>query len=147
MIKFLDQDQNENVVECSEEEEHDTFHNHCTSSNETALISGVSNTVENENIIVAPGQRKSQFRLLMTSLVKSWHFPSYFHMVSLGIKLNVIYLFPQLSVWIIDCSITHKFTQIFADDADYIFSTRSVIEQQYLSSSINTAIKKLKPWV
>ena len=97
MIKFLDQDQNENVVECSEEEEHDIFHNHCTSSNETALISGVSNTAENENIIVAPGQGKSQFQLLMTSLVKSWHFP-YFHMVSLGIKLNVIYQFPQLSV-------------------------------------------------
>ena len=38
MIKFLDEEQNENVVEYSEEEEHDTFHNHCTSSNETALI-------------------------------------------------------------------------------------------------------------
>ena len=41
MIKFLDEDQNENEVKCSEEEEHDTFHNHCTSSSETALISEV----------------------------------------------------------------------------------------------------------
>ena len=44
-MKFLDEDQNENVVKCSEEKEHDTFHNHCTSIN--------------ENLTVAPGQGKS----------------------------------------------------------------------------------------
>ena len=29
-IIFLDEDQNENVGECREEQEHDTFHNQCT---------------------------------------------------------------------------------------------------------------------
>ena len=43
IIKFLNEEQNENVVERSEEEEHDTCQNHCTSSNETALISEVPN--------------------------------------------------------------------------------------------------------
>ena len=56
MIKFLDEEQNKNVIKCGEEEDHDTFHNHCFSSNETALISGVPNTVENENLIIVPGQ-------------------------------------------------------------------------------------------
>ena len=48
MIKFLDEEQNKNVIKGSEEEDHDTFHNHCFSSNKTALISGVPNTVDRD---------------------------------------------------------------------------------------------------
>ena len=35
--------------------------------------------------------------------------------------------------------------QYFASDADYIFSARSVYEQQHLRSSINFAMHKIKP--
>ena len=38
-----------------------------------------------------------------------------------------------------------NYTQRFAGDAGYIFFARSVIEQYYLSSSINIAMKNLKP--
>ena len=81
MIILLHEDQNEKVVESNEEEEHDTIHNHCTISNDT---------VENKNLILAPGQGKTQFQFLMTSFAKSCHLRTYFQMVNLGIKLNVI---------------------------------------------------------
>ena len=90
MIILLHEDQNEKVVESNEEEEHDTIHNHCTISNDTGLISEVPNTAENENLILAPGQGKTQFQFLMTSFAKSCHLRTYFQMVNLGIKLNVI---------------------------------------------------------
>ena len=97
MIKLLDKEQNENVVEYSEEEEHDTFHNHCTSSNETVLISEVPNTVENEDFIVAPGQGKSPNSVFNDKFCEELNFPTYSQMLNLGTKLIVIYRFPQLS--------------------------------------------------
>ena len=51
MIKFLEKEQNKDVLACSEEEEqHTCFYNHCSSSNEAPLTSEVPNTVENENL-------------------------------------------------------------------------------------------------
>ena len=105
MIKFLDEEQNENVVECSKEEEHDTIYNHCTSSNETALISEVPNTVENEDLIV---EGKNPISVFNDKFCKELAFPYLFPDVNLGIKLDLIYQFPQLSISIREYSIIHK---------------------------------------
>ena len=118
MIKFLDEEQNENVVECSEEEEHDSFHNHSTSSNETALISEVPNTVENENLIVAPGQGKSPISVFNDKFGEELAFPYLFpdgkfgYKVERDIPISPVKYFNQRLL---------NYTQRFAGDADYIF--------------------------
>ena len=118
MIKFLDEEQSENVVECSEEEEHDTFHNHCTRRNETALISEVPNTVENENLIVAPGQGKSPISVFNDKFGEELAFPYLFpdgkfgYKVERDIPISPVKYFNQRLL---------NYTQRFAGDADYIF--------------------------
>ena len=63
---------------CSEEEQHDTFYNNCTSSNETALISEKPNTVENENLIVALRQGKTPVSVLNDKFCEEMTYPFLF---------------------------------------------------------------------
>ena len=41
---------------------------HRTGSNETALVSEISNIINDENVIIAPGQRKSPVSILSVAL-------------------------------------------------------------------------------
>ena len=111
-------------------------------NNETALISEVPNTAENENLIVAPGQGKSQISVFNDKFWEELAFPYLFpdgkfgYKVERDIPICPVKYFNQRLL---------NYTQRFAGDADYIFFARSVIEQHYLSSSINIAMKNLKP--
>ena len=78
----------------------------------------------------------------MTSFGESVYFSTYFLMVNLGIKLNMIYQFPRLCISIRSYSIKHKDLLVMQI---IFFFARSVIEQRYICSSINIAKKKLKP--
>ena len=107
-------------------------------NNETALISEVPNTVENENLIVAPGQGKSPISVFNDKFWQELAFPYLFpdgkfgYKVERDIPICPVKYFNQRLL---------NYTQSFAGDANYIFFARSVIEQHYLSSSINIAIK------
>ena len=108
MIKFLDADQNENVAECREEREHDTFHDHCTSGNETELISEVPNTVENENLIVAPDQEKRPISVLNDNICEELAFLYLFSDSKFGYNVECDIPTSYLSIPIRDYSVIYK---------------------------------------
>ena len=113
-----------------------------STSNETVLVSEVPNIVQNENLIVAPGQGKSPISVFNDSHCEELAFPyllprgRFGYKVDREIPLSPVKYFNQRLL---------NHSQIFASDPDYIFFARSVLEQHYLSSSINIAMHKLKP--
>ena len=102
MIRFLDEDQNEKVVEFSEEEEHDAFHNHRTKSNKTALIS----------------EWKSSISVFNGKFCKELSFPCLFpngkfsYNVECDMPISPVTYFNQRLL---------IYTQGFPGDVDYIF--------------------------
>ena len=72
MINFSENDEHEDVAESihkniiSNETEYgsvdDPLSNHTNGSNETTLVSEIPCIINDENVIIAPGQRKAQFQ-------------------------------------------------------------------------------------
>ena len=113
---------------------------HRVASNETALICEIPNIVEDENLIVAPGQGKTPVPIVNDEFCEELAFPHLFpsgkfgYKVERDIPLSCVKYFNQRLL---------NFKQNFASDADYIFFARSVVEQHHLYSSINIAMQKL----
>ena len=115
---------------------------HRTASNETTLVSDIPNIVNNENIIIAPGQGKTPISVLSDEYREEQAFPYILPTGKFGwnapreIPISPARYFNQRLL---------NFNQRFASDADYKFFARSVYEQYHLRSSINFAMLKIKP--
>ena len=120
----------------------DPLNIHRTASNQTTLVSDISNIVSNENIIIAPGQGKTPVSVLSDEICEEQAFPYLFPTGKFGcnaprdIPISPTRYFNQRLL---------NFNQWFASDADYIFFARSEYEQYHLCSSINFAMHKIKP--
>ena len=138
MINFTDVDfpVNDEIDEISE----DHLSKDRVASNETALISEIPSIVDNENLIVAPGQGKTPVSIASDELCEELAFPYLFPSGKFGYKvdrevsLSPVKYFNQRLL---------NFKQNFASDADYIFFARSVVEQHHLYSSISIAMQKM----
>ena len=115
---------------------------HRTASNEATLVSEIPNIINEENVIISPGQGKKTVSILSDEFSEEQTFP---HLLSKGkfgynsprnIPISPAQYFNQRLL---------NFNQCFASDADYIFFSRSVYEQHHLCSSINFAMHKIKP--
>ena len=115
---------------------------HRTGSNETALVSEFPSIINDENVIIAPGQGKKPVSILTEEFCEEQAFPYLLPKGKFGYKaprdipISPVRYFNQRLL---------SFDQYFASDADHIFFTRSAYEQHYLRSSINFAMHKIKP--
>ena len=135
----------ENINDRSETEfasVEDPLNMHRTASNKTTLVSDIPNIINDENVIIAPGQGKKPASFLRDDFCEEQAFPYVLPKDIIG------YNVPQ------DIPITPSrylnqrllnFNQYLASDADYIFFAWSVYEQRYLRSSINFTMHKIKP--
>ena len=104
------------------------------------MVSEIPNIVENENLIVAPGQGKTPVAIANDEFCEELAFPYLFPSGEFGYKverepgLSPVKYFNQRLL---------NFKQNFASDADYIFFARSVVEQHHLYSSLNIAMQKM----
>ena len=111
-------------------------------SNETALVSEVPALIDDENIIIAPGQGKTPLSLLNDEFCEELAFPyllpngKFGYNVKRDIPITPVRYFNQRLL---------NYHQTFASDPDYIFFARSLYEQYLLRSSINVAMHKIKP--
>ena len=105
-------------------------------------MSEIPNVIDEENVIIVPGQGKTPVSNLNDKFCEEQAFP---HLLRIGkfgfnaprnIPISAARYFNQRLL---------NFNQCFASDADYIFFTRSVYEQHHLRSSINFAMHKIKP--
>ena len=91
---------------------------HRTASNETTLVSDIPNIVNNENIILAPGQEKTPVSVLNDEFCGEQTFPYLLPIGKFGynaprdIPISPARYFNQRLL---------SFNQWFASDADYIF--------------------------
>ena len=113
-----------------------------TGSNETALVSEVPSIINDENVIIAPGQGKKAVSILSDEFCEEEAFSYLLPKGKFGYKAS----------WYIPISPAQYFNQsllnfnlCFGSDAHYIFFVRSVYEQHHLHSSINFTIHKIKP--
>ena len=115
----------------------DPLNKHRTGSNETALVSEIPNIINDENIIIVPGQGKNPVSILSDQFYEEQAFPYLLSKGKFGYKaprdipISPAQYFNQS---LLNCN------QCLASDADFIF-----FEQQQLCSSINFALHKIKP--
>ena len=91
---------------------------HRTVLNETALVSEVPYIINDENVIIAPGQGKKPVAILNDEFFEEQAFPFLLPKGKFGYKAPRD--IPISPAW--------YFNQHFASDADYIFFARSVYE-------------------
>ena len=115
---------------------------HRTGSNETALVLEIPSIINDEYVIIAPGQGKKTASTLDDEFCEEQAFPYHLPKGKFGYKaprdipISPAQYFNQRLL---------NFNQYFASDADYIFFARLVHEQHHLLSSINFAMQKIKP--
>ena len=113
-----------------------------TTSNGTTLVSEIPNTINEENVTIAPGQGKIPVSVLRDEFCEEQAFP---HLLPKGkFGYNVPRDIPLSPAWYFNQRLLN-FDQYFASDADYIFFVRSVCEQYHLRSTFNFAMHKIKP--
>ena len=110
----------------------DPLNMHRTVSNETILVSEIPNIINEENLIFAPEQEKTQVSILGDKFYEEQAFPCLFPTV------KFLHNTPR------DIPVSQYFNQYFPSDADYIFFAKSVCEQHHMRSSINFAMHKIK---
>ena len=98
--------------------------------------------MNNENIIITPGQRRKRVSVLKDESCEEQVFPYLLPTGKFG--YNTPRDIPKTPARYFNQRLL-KFNQWFASDADYIFFARSVYEQYHLRSSINFAMHKIKP--
>ena len=100
-----------------------------TASNGTTLVSEIPNTINEENVTIAPGQGKIPVSVLRDEFCEEQAFP---HLLPKGkFGYNVPRDIPLSPAWYFNQRLLN-FDQYFASDADYIFFVRSVCEQYHL---------------
>ena len=105
-------------------------------------VSEIPNIINDENVIIAPGQGRTLVSILRDEFCEQQAFPhllpngKFGYNVPRDIPLSLARYFNQRLL---------NFNQYFASDADYIFFSRSVYEQHHLRSTINFAMHKIKP--
>jgi len=119
----------------------DPLNTYRTPANETLLIPETPNImIDAENAIIAPGEGKSPYSLLMDDHCEELAHPHLFptgkfgYKVERDVNLSPSKYFNQRLL---------NYTQKFASDADYIFFAHQVIQQLKLKSQINIAMKKV----
>ena len=125
----------------SEFENEDPMDQHRLACVETTLISKCPHAiVDDENIIVAPGEGKSPLNILKDPNVEVLAFPDLFPSGKFGlsalrdIKLTHTKYFNQRLL---------NYTQRFASDTDYIFYANFVSQQTNLQNQIHVAMRKV----
>ena len=121
---------------------------HRTASNEIALVSEVPYIINDENVIIAPGQGKKPVSILSDEFCEEQAFPYLLPKGKFGYKaprdipISPARCFNQRLL---------NFNEHFASDADYIFFARLYIYCSYfiwaihLLSSIKLAMYKINP--
>ena len=120
----------------------DPLNMHRTGSNETALVSQIPNIINDENVIIAPGQGKNPVSILSDQFCEEQAFPYLLPKGKFGYKAPRD--FPISPAWYFNQRLLNL-NQCLASDADHIFFARSVYEQHQLCSSMNFALHKIKP--
>ena len=110
-------------------------------SSQNVLVSNIPHVVENENLIIAPGQGKSPVSILNDEFCEELAFPHLFPTGKFGYKVErdiaispIKYFNQRLLNW----------NQKVAADSSYVFFARSVLGQLHLQSSINIALQQIK---
>ena len=152
MINFSGIDKHQDVTESihkkiiSNEKEYgsveDPLSMHRTGSNKTVLASEIPSKINDENLIIAPGQGKKTASILNDKFCEEQAFPYCLPKDKFGYKAPQD--IPISPPWYFNQRLLN-FNQYLASDADYIFFARSVYEQHHFSSPINFAMHKIKP--
>ena len=114
---------------------------HRAAGYETTLVPEITWIIEDDNVIMAPGQGKTPMSVLNDDHCEELAFPYLFSTGKFGYKvkhestLSPIKYFNQRLL---------NFRQRFASDADYIFFATSIAEQHHLRSSINISLNKVQ---
>ena len=129
-IKFVNED-NVDLIHSFKKEE-DEFLNedpldlYRTPANETLLISEIPKVIDDENIIVVPGEGKTPYSLINDEFCEELAHPHLFptgkfgYKVMRDVKLNPSQYFNQRLL---------NYSQKFSSDADYIFFAHQVLQQ------------------
>ena len=113
---------------------------HRFQANETALINNIPYQINDDNIVIAPGQGKRPLSLINDENCEELAHPCLLPTGKFGfaadrvIKLSPVKYFNQRLL---------NYTQKFASDSDYIFYAHSLLQQLNLHSRINIAMKKV----
>ena len=82
--KEMNKNNNENANEAEYASVEDPLNMHRTATNETTLISDIPNIINEENVIIAPGQRKTPVSTWVMNFVKNKRFLIFFLRVNLA---------------------------------------------------------------
>ena len=121
--KEMNENNNENTSEAGYASVEDLLNMHRTATNETTLISEIPSIINEKNVIIAPGQRKTPASSLGDEFCQEQAFPyllpkgEFGYSVPRDIPISPSRHFNQRLL---------NFNQYFASDADYIFFARSV---------------------
>ena len=125
----------------NEFEMEDPLNKYQTPTMETMLVSEIPNIfIDNENLIVAPGQGKTPFSITTDEFCEELAHPHLFPYGKFGyhavreVSLSAAKYFNQRLL---------NYSQKFASDSDYIFFSHQVLQQLKLKSNINIAMKKV----
>ena len=91
---------------------------HRTASNETTLFSEIQNIINDENVIIAPGQGKKPISILSYEFLEEKAF--LYHLPKAKFGYNALRDIPISSAWYFNQWLLN-FNQYFASDADDIF--------------------------
>ena len=137
----IEQDQTLEILDDNLKEIDNPLDNLRVGSTETMLISNIPYSIEQENIISAPGENKKPLSLMKGENCKALAFPYLFprgkfgYNVERDVPLNASKYFNQRLL---------NYTQRFAGISDYIFYAHSVLQQKQLTSNINMTMKKVQ---
>ena len=130
--KEMNKNNNENTSEAEYASVEYILNMHRTATNETTLISEILNIINEENVIIAPGQGKTPVSILGDEFCQAQAFPyllpkgKFGYSVPQDIPISPAQYFNQRLL---------NFNLYLASDADYIFFARFVYEQHHLHSS------------
>ncbi|XP_066911415.1 uncharacterized protein [Clytia hemisphaerica] len=144
VVKFVDDEDVQKICnfgEGDEFENDDPMDQHRLACVETTLISKCPHAiVDDENIVVAPGEGKAPLNILKDTNVEVLAFPDLFPNGKFGltayrdVKLTHTKYFNQRLL---------NYTQRFASDTDYIFFANFVSQQTNLQNQMNVAMRKV----
>ena len=143
LLSFQNDDADETNIEVAAtllEERENPLNEHRVAANETALINNIPCQVNDDNIVIAPGQGKQPLSLVNDKNCEELSHPcilptgKFVYTADREIKLSPVKYFNQRFL---------NYTQKFASDPDYIFYAHSLLQQLNLQSRINIAMKKV----
>ena len=109
----------------------DPLNAHRTAGYETTFVPEIPRIIEDDNVIMAPGQGKTPISLLNHDDCEELAFPYLFPTGKFSYKVKLE--MPLSSVKYFNLRLLN-FRKSFASDADYIFFARSIVAQYHLTS-------------